>query len=195
MKTIYSLLIPILLLSFMSSDLHGQNEETIFGQGKVRFTGLWGGAYNAYTTYNDDFNYNGGGFFTFEINHNFLFGWTGYGTDLTLSDGRSAQIGGSDFLLGYTPNSHQVIHPIFYLQAGGGNLEVTGEVDDKVFILQPNVGLEMNVLQWFRLGVEAGYRFVNNVNQNSLESTDLSSPVIGLRLKFGFSKDWRGWDD
>tara|TARA_Y100000385_G_C13057798_1_gene622850 strand:- start:401 stop:667 length:267 start_codon:yes stop_codon:yes gene_type:complete len=88
-----------------------------------------------------------------------------------------------------------VIHPIFYLQAGGGKLEVTNEVDDRVFILQPNVGLEMNVLQWFRIGVEAGYRFVNNVNVNTLEYADLSSPVIGLRLKFGFSKDWIRWDD
>ncbi|MDG2451202.1 MAG: hypothetical protein P8M34_16265 [Saprospiraceae bacterium] len=195
MKTIYNTLLAIIIFTFLSVSSFGQSEETLFAQGKVRFTGLWGGAYNAYTTYNDEFNYNGGGFFTFEINHNFLFGWTGYGTDLTLTDGRAAQIGGSDFLLGYTPNSHQVIHPIFYLQAGGGKLEVTNEVDDRVFILQPNVGLEMNVLQWFRIGVEAGYRFVNNVNVNTLEYADLSSPVIGLRLKFGFSKDWRRWDD
>ena len=194
MKTIYILALSFFSIILTSTTLSAQ-EETIFGDGKVRFTGLWGGPVNAFTTYDNDFQYNGGGFFTIEFNHNFLFGWTGYGTDLILDNGGEAKIGGSDFLIGYTPNSHQVIHPIFYLQAGGGKLEVTGEADDNVFILQPNVGLEMNVLQWFRLGVEAGYRFVNNVNVPSLDQNDLSSPVIGLRLKFGFSKNSGRWDD
>ena len=194
MKTIYTIALTLILTTLSLESLIAQ-EETVFGHGKVRVTGLWGGAYNAYTTFNEDFNYNSGGFFAFEINHDFLLGWTGYGTDMTFADGRTASIGGSDFLIGYSTNSHQVIHPIFYLQAGGGKLEVTGESDDRVFILQPNLGLELNVLQWFRIGVEAGYRFVNNVNIADLTTNDLSSPVIGLRLKFGFSKDHRRWDD
>ncbi|MEE9373258.1 MAG: hypothetical protein V3V00_09420 [Saprospiraceae bacterium] len=195
MNKIYKILLPIALILFFSISSHAQ-EETIFGHGKMRFTGLWGGVYNVYTTANDDFNYDGGGFFTVEINHNFLLGWTGYGTDLNLPDGKVAHIGGSDFLLGYTLNSHQAIHPILYIQAGSGTLEVTNEVDDKVFILQPNIGMEMNVFQWFRVGVEVGFRFVNNVNIPTIDKDDLSSPVIGLRLKFGFSSNHRHrWDD
>ena len=86
-----------------------------------------------------------------------------------------------------------MLHPIFYLQAGGGKLEVTGETDDSVFILQPNLGLELNVLRWFRFGIEAGYRFVNNINVPGLTEKDLSSPIIGLRLKFGFSSRNDRW--
>ena len=182
----------LILSFFLFSTIHAQ-EETVFGKGKVRVSGIWGGSYNAYTSFEEEFNHNTGGFFTFEINKNFLLGWTGYGTDLNLSDNRTAHIGGSDFLIGYTPNSHQVLHPIFYLQAGGGKLEVTGETDDSVFILQPNLGLELNVLRWFRFGIEAGYRFVNNINVPGLTENDLSSPIIGLRLKFGFSSRNDRW--
>jgi len=194
MKTIYTLSLT-LILSFLSTHFLHAQEETVFGDGKVRMTGLWGGAYNAYSSYENDFHYNGGGFFTFEINNKFLLGWTGYGTDLTLTDGRQAKIDGSDFLIGYSANSHQVLHPIFYLQAGGGKLKVTDEIEDRVFIMQPNLGLELNVLQWFRIGVEAGYRFVSNVGVPNLDANDLSSPVLGLRLKFGFSKHRDRWDD
>jgi len=193
MKTLYTISLGI-LFTLLAVSVSAQ-EETIFGDGKVRFTGLWGGPLNAFTTYNDEFEYNGGGFFTFEFNHNFLFGWTGYGTDLVLDDGLEAKIGGNDFLIGYTPSPHKVIHPIFYLQAGGGKLEITGEADDRVFVMQPNAGLEVNIFEWFRLGVEAGYRFVNNVNVGNYSDQDFSSPVIGVRLKFGFSKDnWDDWD-
>tara|TARA_B100000497_G_scaffold123495_1_gene156266 strand:+ start:930 stop:1130 length:201 start_codon:yes stop_codon:yes gene_type:complete len=57
MKTIYNTLLAIIIFTFLSVSSFGQSEETLFGQGKVRFTGLWGGAYNAYTTYNDKFNF------------------------------------------------------------------------------------------------------------------------------------------
>jgi len=194
MKNFYKIIFIVISLFFIAPSLSAQ-EETIFGDGKVRFTGLWGGPLNAFTVYDDDFEYNSGGFFTFEFNNRFLFGWTGYGTDLVLDDGLEAQIGGNDFLIGYTPSPNKVLHPIFYLQAGGSKLEITGEADDRVFVLQPNAGLELNVFQWFRIGVEAGYRFVNNVNVGNYTDQDFSSPVIGLRLKFGFSKEsWDDWD-
>ena len=108
MKTIYLFLF---LLLFTVNSTSAQ-EETIFGDGKVRVTGIWGGSYNAYSSFEEDFNFNKGGFVTLEVNDNFLLGWTGYGTDLVLSDNRSAKIGGSDFLIGYTPNSNQVLHPM-----------------------------------------------------------------------------------
>lgn len=191
MKTLYTSLF-VSLLFFTSTTAQ---EETIFGKGKVRISGIWGGSYNAYTSFEEEFNHNSGGFFTVEINQDFLLGWTGYGTDLTMPDSRSAHIGGSDFLIGYTPNSYQVLHPIFYVQAGSGKLEVTDAIDDNVFILQPNVGIELNILQWFRLSVETGYRFVNNVNVPGLSEKDLSSPIIGFRLKFGFSSSRNRWYD
>lgn len=193
MRTIYTLIISSFAL-LLSTGL-GAQEETLFGGGKVRVTGIWGGSYNAFTSYDEEYNHNAGGFFTFEFNNDFLLGWTGYGTDLELNDGRVAKIGGSDFLLGYTHNSNKVLHPILYLQMGSGKLKVTDEQDDRVFTIQPNVGLEVNVFDWFRLGVEGGYRFVNNVNVRGFTEQDLSSPVFGVRLKFGFSWDNRDWDD
>jgi len=51
--------------------------------------------------------------------------------------------------------------------------------------------LEVNVLEWFRLGAEAGYRFITDVDVQNLDSSDFSTPFVQLQLRFGFS--WGYW--
>jgi len=160
-------------------------EETVFNSG-IRLTGVFGGSFNSIADFQDDFNISSGGFFTFEINNDFLIGWQGYRTGID-EDGRDVDINGNDLLLGYTINSDKAIHPIVYVQFGSSDLEVEGVGSDNVFVVQPSIGAELNVTRWFRIGIDGGYRFFNNSDIPGFTDQDFSSPVLGLRLKFGWS--------
>ena len=184
MKTTY---ISFLILLFSAISLVAQRDETVFGKGGIGLTGVWGGTVNTMSNFDDNYDLSDGGFFVFEINKNFLIGWTGYGSDFTTGNGVEAKITNNDLLLGYAFRSYKSLHPILYLQTGGGKLEIEGEDRDNVFVVQPAVGLETNIFRWFRLGVEGGYRFTTNVDTPSYSDEDLSGAFIGLRLKFGWS--------
>ena len=60
---------------------------------------------------------------------------------------------------------------------------------DRVFVAQPMAGLELNIFQVFRLGVDAGYRYVGNVavENSTLASEDVSSFIVQIEMRFGFS--------
>lgn len=180
----FTLLAFILLFA---AGLNAQSEETLFNKnGGIRLTGIWGGSTNGIADFKEDFNFTNGGFFVFELNENFLIGWAGYGSDIT-SDGRNIDIGGNDLLLGYTINSNNIIHPAFYLQTGSSKLEVDNVGSDRVFVVQPSIGAEVNIARFFRLGLDAGYRFFNDTELPGFNDKDFSGPIIGLRLKFGWS--------
>lgn len=179
----------LLFLVCITLTSYGQREETVFGRGGVDLTGVWGGMTNGMVKFQDEFSLNNGGFFVFELNDNFLIGWSGYGNGETLDDGRDVEIEGNDLMLGYTFNSHRSVHPAMYLKGGRGKLDVTNEGKENVTVIEPSVGLEVNVFRFMRIGLEGGYRFVTGVDQFGLSDQDLSSPVVGLRFKFGWS--WR----
>jgi len=186
MKRLLTLCILILSASIL---LQAQREETIFGSGGIHLTGLWGGSTNGIIKFEEEFSLNNGGFFAFEINNNFLIGWSGYGGGESLEDGRRAEIDGNDLLLGYTFQSNRSIHPAVYMKGGRGSLDITGENDDRVTVYEPSIGLEVNVFRFMRIGLEGGYRFVTDVQTPGFSDKDFSSPVVGLRLKFGWSWD------
>ena len=175
-----------ILFSF-SSILVAQKEQTLFNKhGGIKLTGIWAGSNNSIVDFENDFNLNNGGFFTFEINNDFLIGWTGYDSDV-VSGGQNIEINGNDLLLGYALNSKDIIHPVFYLQGGSSKLEIADVGSDRVFVAQPMVGVEMNIVRFFRIGVEGGYRFFNDVDLVGFNDKDFSGPVVGLKLKFGWS--------
>ncbi|MEM9549330.1 MAG: hypothetical protein AAGA77_25385 [Bacteroidota bacterium] len=175
---------------FITSIAFSQNrEETLFRNSSIDFTGFWGGSTNGLVEFDNNFSLNNSGYFLFEINNDFLIGWSGYGSGTDLENGDKAQIGGNDLVLGYTFNSFKSIHPVIYAKGGRGSLEINEEQVDKVTVFEPSVGVELNVFRWFRLGLEGGYRFVTDVDANGLDDNDFSSPVVGLRLKFGWSWD------
>jgi len=164
-------------------------EETIFSNTSIDLTGIWGGSTNGLVEFNNNFSLNNSGYFLFEVNNNFLIGWSGYGSGTKIENGDKAQIGGHDLVLGYAFNSNKSIHPVVYAKGGRGSLKLNEQKVDKVTVFEPSIGVEVNVLRWFKLGFEGGYRFVTNVDANGLNDNDFSSPVVGLRLKFGWSWD------
>jgi len=138
-----------------------------------------------------------GGYLAFEFNQNFLIGWSGYKSDFT-NDGGKIDIDGNDLLLGYTFRSDRVIHPILNLQMGSSRLKIEDVGSDRVFVVQPTIGAELNVTRFFRLGLDAGYRFFNGSDIAGFDDADFSGPILGLRFKFGWSwhnNDSDDWDD
>lgn len=140
-------------------------------------------------SFDGDYNFSDGGYFVFEFNNDYLFGWSGYGSRVDLDGGRKVRIDGNDFLFGYTHQSHKSLHPVAYVKAGVADLEITDFAEDRIGIFEPTVGVEANITRWFRLGLEGGYRFVTDVDTEGYSDGDFSSPIVGLRLKFGWSWD------
>lgn len=185
MRNIALIFAHILMLSF--STFAQDKQETIFSNSSIDLTGIWGGSTNGLVEFNNNFSLSNSGYFLFEVNHDLLIGWAGYGSGTTLTNGDKAQITGHDLVLGYAFNSYKSIHPIIYAKGGRGSLKLNEQKVDKVTVFEPSVGVELNVFRWFRVGLEGGYRFVTSVDVEGLDDSDFSSPVIGLRLKFGWS--------
>lgn len=99
--------------------------------------------------------------------------------------------------LGVSPLPHAVVHPTLNCKIGWGAatwaLEELEDVEDwedefdhdEVFVLQPQLGAEVNVFRWMRFSVEAGYRFVNGLELAPLESNDLDGAFGAVTLRFG----------
>lgn len=187
-----SILIPLFCLAFVST-LMAQREETLFGRNGFDLTGAWGSATYNYSFFDDDYAYNRGGNLALEFGNSFLvgYGWSRF-KDYASPEGlRDFRLRYNGVLIGLVPRSHKAVHPRLTALLGGGKLFLEdSNVTDKVFVFQPSAGLEINVFQWFRLGLEGGYRIVANENVAGLEAQDISSPFAQIDLRFGFSWDW-----
>lgn len=109
---------------------------------------------------------------------------------------------------GFMPAQGSVIHPIASVRAGWGVVNVNiddfedfidddnifdiqdDDLNDNVFVLTPELGLEVNITRWFRVAGTAGYRWVNGVNTPNLSNDDFTGWTGNLALKIG----WFGRD-
>lgn len=171
-------------------------EGTLFNKSPIRLSGVWAGPVNNLGDFGVDSEFGYGGHVLFEVNNDFLIGWSGYSDDFMSIGDNQVKMTGHDLLLGYTHKSDNTVHPTFYLQTGRGNLNIEGESNDRVRVFQPSIGAEVNVTRWFRVGADIGYRSVSEVDHATLTNSDLSSAFVGLKLKFGWSWGTGSvWDD
>lgn len=187
MKT--PLLFTVTLLFLLSFNLEAQREETLLGD--LDLTGLWGGATYNYSALGNDGAYVRGGFGGVELGNRVFLGYGGWRIkdDVRVEDtGERFDFRHGGFVLAYSHNTYRSIHPRATMIFGPGRVSVNGE-RDRVFVAQPMAGLELNVFQVFRLGVDAGYRYVGNVAvENSvIASEDVSSFILQIEMRFGFS--------
>lgn len=186
-----SILIPLLCLVFATS-LTAQREETLFGRNGFDFTGIWGSATYNYSFFDEDYVYNRGGNIGLEFGNSLTvgYGWSRFKEEANPQDLRGFRMRYNGLMIGLTPNSYKAIHPRLTMLLGGGKVFLEDSRNtDKVFVFQPSAGLEINVFQWFRLGLEGGYRIVANENIAGLTAQDLSAPFAQVDLRFGFSWD------
>lgn len=188
MKKISSLL---LTLFFAGTILYGQQDETLFGQTGLRLTGAWGGTMAGITSFDGENAATGGGFGALEFNKALLIGFGGVNTSETVGfdNGplKKFELKYGGLMLGIVPKSYQVIHPKFSFLMGGGKVKVDGEGEDKIFVVHPSAGAEVNVFRWFKLSLEGGYRFVSDARFDPPSNEDLSGFSAELKFRFGWS--------
>lgn len=176
-------------LLFGAISVFSQREETLLGEKSWGFSGVWGGYHHQYTQFGATESYTPGGFFQFEFGKTLLVGWGHYRIDDQFNWKNTDQRFDARFnvaKLGWMFMSHKAVHPVLNVDFGRGwvNLDNTR---DRVVLIQPAAGIEFNVFRWFRVGLEGGYRFVNDSDLAGISDADLSGAFGQASLKFGFS--------
>lgn len=113
--------------------------------------------------------------------------------------------GHGGFWLGYIHNRKEALHWGVSTKIGWGAIElIDADFDteshtktgfDQVFVLTPQIEMEMNINSWFKVNIGAGYRFVSGVDKtyvnangevvNFYKSSDFNSPQASISFLFG----------
>ncbi len=180
--------------------------------GDVAITGF-GGPSVAFTTLDGAGQLMAGGTGGALFGHTFAVGGFGYGltTEMygsgpTPETRRRVGLGYGGVMLGYINSSDNVIHLTARLGIGGGGVSYHGEVEstvsktgtsgtnivlnidpefDAFFVLEPAVGLELNVTKFMRIEGSVDYRMIRGVDLEGLSDAKLSGPAGALTFKFG----------
>jgi hypothetical protein len=143
----------------------------------------------------------GGGGGAFIVGKRFAIGGAGFG-GTTKVDARlngSNVRGEMDFGYGgltleYIARSSDVIHPTFGVLVGGGAVSVWPDDlrprlrdrgNESFGVVEPQLGLELNVLHWMRIGGTVGYRAVIGSEESRLVDDKLSGASGTLVIRFG----------
>lgn len=167
-----------------------QETETLFSRGGLGLSGIWYQRTFNFSSFDNDWAYLRGGAIGLEFGRDVFVGWGRYRAqdNIPLASGDNFDLRYNGLVLGIAPGSYRAFHPRISFLTGAGRLELSSESDrDRVFVFQPSAGIEFNIFQWFRLGVEGGYRFVTNNNFDQLSDADVSSGFLQLDLRFGLS--------
>ena len=185
--------ISLMALSLlMTVSLFAQREETLFGKSGLRLSGAWGGSTLSVTKFSDDYAVFSGGFGGLEFGKSVFVGWGGYSlvndVEFDAFTAQNFEMNYNGLMLGYAFNGQKAIHPTFMLMGGKGDIELEDAgSSDKIFVIQPSLGVELNVFRWFHLGLTGGYRIVTDTDIVGLTDNDLSAPFGQISFKFGWS--------
>ena len=198
----------IIATLFFTTLLFSQDDETLFSD--VNRIGAFGGPIFEYSDLDEDVETTGGGGGAIVLNDFFLGGY-GIGTyklnkvftdTLSINFRENVKFKHGGFWIGYVPKQHKVIHPFTSLKIGWGKArydlfnttadDKTLEIDDNIFVLTPEAGIELNVFSFFRIVATAHYRLVNGVDKlDNFSNDDLSGFGGSLTLRFGgFGSEW-----
>jgi len=196
----YRILILLTCLTTLICQVQAQ-EETLFDDFDV--VGAFGGPILEVGEINGEVgtDVGGGGALIFR---NFFFGGYGLGTDyprvkLDEQDYRlELKHGGLWF--GYVPRPNKAIHFYYSTRVGWGVTDIEGEgparESDRIFVLTPEAGFELNMTSWFRVAFTGGFRWVNGVTKLEpfFDNDDFSSPIGMITFRFGGFADTSDWD-
>lgn len=175
----------------MLSSTFSQKTETIFKDNVPWISGIWGGVTHSFASYDNDWLLERGGHIGLEFSETFTvgYGWSKFKEQVNLGpNGDDFRMKYTGLMLGVAPFAHKAVHPRFTVLTGGGKLFPDDGEIDKVFVFKPSAGVEFNVFDFFRVGLEGGYRFVSGSDQVAFKNNDLSAPFAQLNLVFGISK-------
>jgi hypothetical protein len=133
------------------------------------------------------------------INHTFVLGGGGYGTDSDVKTTLLGQ-GGKPLYLGmscggleieYINRSRRLVHWTVRSLFGGGELRLNERntsnetITDGFGIVDADFNAEINVVKWMRVNAGAGYRLVFGVETAGLGNSDIGGAFGQVTLKFG----------
>ena len=138
------------------------------------------------------------------INHTIIIGGGGYGLVNDLPAGQTAtgkdryvNFGYGGMTLGLVLGSNRLVHLTAHSLIGLGGIgyryhDWTGlnlgedSVHDVVFVIQPTLGVELNVTRFFRIAAGGSYRYViGGTDLADITADDLRGFGAELTLKFG----------
>lgn len=144
-----------------------------------------------------------GGWGAWLINHTLMIGGGGYGlvnelpAGLTAAgDNRYLNFGYGGMILGLVLGSDRLVHLTAHTLVGGGNVGyryhrlpeedwIDDSVNDLIFVIQPTLGVELNVTRFFRIEAGGSYRYVIGSDLDDTTDDDLRGFGAELTLKFG----------
>ena len=175
-------------------------QETVFGN--VDVIGGFGGPYIEIGSINGQVGADVGGGGALMLDEFFIGGY-GQGTsypDAMINDiDRNIKFSHGGLWFGYVKDQYKLFHLFSSLKLGWGRARLRAEdepdVSDRIFVLTPEIGVEVNLTDFFKLSLGGGYRFVSGVSKLPvLDNGDFSSPVGILTFRFGgFDNDWEDW--
>jgi hypothetical protein len=188
------LLVASLLLASLT--LSAQEEEVVFDH--VTVHGGFGGPIIELTNINGKTGVMGGGGGGVIVN-DFFFGGFGQGGGFgeQMIDGRlyPIDLGYGGLWMGYVKPTYKAFHFYSSLKIAGGEVNLTDPFnngvtvyDETVFVVQPEAGIELNLISWFRIALTANYRIVSGIDSQSLwnlSNSDFTAGGMALTLRFG----------
>jgi hypothetical protein len=93
--------------------------------------------------------------------------------------------------MGYVQQVERKTHLYTDLKIGWGQAELEHEEfrlpSDRIFVLTPSAGIELNMTSYFKIALTGGYRFVRGVSRlPDLNNQDFSSPTGSITFRFGW---------
>jgi hypothetical protein len=175
--------------------------QTLFNNLEV--TGIFGSVIVETGSINDEIGADVGGGGALVMDPIFIGGYgmgTKYPTHEIMNGENAGQydvkFGHGGLWLGVVPNSEKLIHFYGSTKIGWGKARLRQDKDniftDRVFVITPELGFEVNLTQYLKMSITGGYRWVNGVTQlQELENGDFSSPlgIISFHIG-GFSDDF-----
>ena len=175
---------------------------------KTESTG-YGALSTVYSKFNGEHAVFAGAYGGWMINHKLMIGLGGYGLatnhrgvglNAQTQQKNYWQMGYGGLMVEYTFFGNDVVHFTANTLLGGGivkNGHGRGTIPENgsdelkdidasgFYVVQPSVSAEVNVTNWFRVGLGAGYRYVAGVDQQGISNSKMSAPTANLSLKFG----------
>lgn len=141
----------------------------------------------------------GGG--AFSVNNFFIggYGLGNSGAQVTIEEQiYDIDFGHGGFWLGYALKEHRLIHLYTSFRVGWGGVDLTQNdqkfFNDNIFALSPELGVELNVTNWFKVAFTGGYRAIAGINQlPELDNGSFSSPYGALTFRFGGFGDYHSY--
>lgn len=181
------------------SALLAQQDETL-ASGTGTFGGFGGPMFRVTQAAGESIGMTGGGG-SFLIGRRLAIGGAGFGGTARVDAilGGSPMRGEMDLTYGgltieLISRPSKLVHPVVGILIGAGSVSVWPDdlrprnrsgTEEHFGVVEPHVGLELNVIKWFRIGANAGYRLAINTEDSRLADNNFNGASGTLVLRFG----------